>query len=92
MGSEKEKVGEVTVAGRKVPVYYEGKSGEMVVPSNVEKEIVLDFVGRTLALPVTSVIIVAGGFYRDIRVTYEKIGGFIENEINSIKEATDFQK
>lgn len=87
----KQKTGEITIAGRRVPVYYEDQSGKMVVPSDVEREIVLDFVGRALATPVTAVTIVAMGAYRDIRVTYEKARGFVENEINAIREAVDAQ-
>lgn len=86
-----QKTGEIIVAGRRVPVYYEDKSGKMVVPSDVEREIVLDFLGRALATPVTAVTIVAMGAYRDIRVTYEKARGFVKNEINAIREAVDAQ-
>lgn len=88
----KHKTGEITIAGRRVPVYYEDQSGKMVVPSDVEREIVLDFVGRALATPVTAVTIVAMGAYRDIRVTYAKASGFIETEILAITEAINNQK
>jgi len=87
----RQRTGEITVAGRTVPVYYEDKSGKMVVPSEVEREIVLDFLGRALATPVTAVTIVAMGAYRDIRVTYEKASGFVQNEINAIREAVNNQ-
>lgn len=87
----KQKTGEITIAGRRVPVYYEDQSGKMVVPSDVEREIVLDFVGRALATPVTAVTIIAMGAYRDIRVTYEKANGFVKNEILAIREAVNNQ-
>jgi hypothetical protein len=86
-----EKAGEITIAGKRVPVYYEDKSGKMVVPGDFEREIVLDFVGRALATPVTAVTIVVMGAYRDIRVTYEKARGFVETELLAIREAGDVQ-
>jgi hypothetical protein len=87
----KQKTGEITIAGRRVPVYYEDESGKMVVPSDVEREIVLDILGRALATPVTAVTIVAMGAYRDIRMTYAKASGFIKTEIIAIREAVDVQ-
>jgi hypothetical protein len=87
----KQKTGEITIAGRRVPVYYEDKSGKMVVLSDDERELVLHFLGRALATPVTAVTIVAMGAYRDILVTYEKARGFVNNEINAIREAVDAQ-
>lgn len=67
----RERVSDIIVSGKRVPVYME--NNQMTVPSNFEREIVLDFVGRALATPVTGLTIVCGGAIRDIVITYESV-------------------
>jgi len=78
------KVGEISVAGKTVPVYAEGKNGQLFVPSQIEREVILDFLGRALATPVTAITIVGGGAWRDIRLTYARVTQDIDVEVYRI--------
>jgi hypothetical protein len=82
----------IVVAGKGVPVNYEDARGKTIIPGSVEREIVLGFVGRALATPVTAVTLVVGGAWYDIRVTYEKVIGDIDVEVNRIKSETEVRK
>lgn len=83
---------QIPVAGKRVPVYYENDRGDMIIPKSVEREIVLNFVGRALATPVTAVTIIIGGALHDIRVTYENVVGDLDVEVNRIKGETEVRK
>ncbi len=76
---------EIIVAGRRVPVYYENSSGAKVIPSSIERELVLNFIGRTLATPVTGLTIICGGAARDVVVTYQSVIENINTAICGIK-------
>ncbi len=83
---------QIFVAGKRVPVYYENDRGDMIIPKSVEREIVLNFVGRALATPVTALIVITGGALRDIRMTYEEVVGDIDVEVSRIKAETEVRK
>lgn len=82
----------IVIAGKRVPVHYENDRGNMIIPNSVEREIVLGFVGRALATPVTAVTLVVGGAWYDIHVTYERVLGDINVEVNRIKAETEVRK
>ncbi|MCT7984433.1 hypothetical protein NG796_14120 [Laspinema sp. A4] len=82
----------ITVAGKSVPVYYENERGEIVIPSDIERKIVLGFVGRALATPVTAVTIVIGEAWRDIRLTYERVVQDIDVEVSRTKIEAENRK
>jgi hypothetical protein len=52
-------------------IRYENPQGGTIFPYNVdyERDIVLGFIGRTLAFPVTAVTVIIGSAYRDIVIT-----------------------
>jgi len=87
-----QRVGEIVVAGRSIPVYSEGNSGQTFVPSNIEREIVLDFIGRALATPVTAITIVGGGALRDIRLTYERVVQDIDSEVYRVRAEGELRR
>ena len=58
----------VWIGGKAVPVRYENESGRAIIPSNVERDIALGFIGSALFFPVTGLVIVIGRGIRDIRI------------------------
>jgi hypothetical protein len=87
-----QRVGEIVVAGRRVPIYFESSNGQIVVPSNIERKIVLDFLGQALATPVTAITIVGGSALRDIRLTFESVVQDIDSEVYRIRAEAEIRK
>ncbi|NES20303.1 MAG: hypothetical protein F6K41_15570 [Symploca sp. SIO3E6] len=87
-----QKFGEISVAGKTVPIYAKGQNGQMFVPNEIAREIVLDFLGRAIATPVTAITIVVGGAWRDIRLTYETVAQDIDVEVHRIRMETELRK
>jgi|JFJP01.1.fsa_nt_gi hypothetical protein len=87
-----QRTGEIVVAGISVPVYFESSNGQMFVPSNIEREIILDFLGQALSTPVTAITIVGGGALRDIRLTFERVIQDIDSEVYRIRAEAEIRK
>ncbi|MFB2974425.1 hypothetical protein ACE1CD_36325 [Aerosakkonema sp. BLCC-F183] len=75
----------ISIAGKSVPVYFKDQNGIIVVPSEVERDIVLGFIGRALATPVTAIVIVLGSGFREIRLTYQLLAEAIHTELYEIQ-------
>ncbi|MCL1464569.1 hypothetical protein [Argonema galeatum] len=75
----------IRIAGKTVPVYFKDQNGTIVVPSEVERDIVLGLIGRALASPVTALVIVLGSGFRDIRLNYQLLAEFIHTEAYEIE-------
>ncbi|MBD2184235.1 hypothetical protein [Aerosakkonema funiforme] len=75
----------ISIAGKNVPVYFKDQNGIIVVPSEVERDIVLGFIGRALATPVTAIVIVLGSGFREIRLTYQLLAEAIHTELYEIQ-------
>ncbi len=76
---------EVPINGKLVPVHYENENGRAIVPSQVERDIALSFIGSVLFIPVTAITIIVGRGCRDMRIAYE---GFLEDgniEVHKIR-------
>ncbi|WP_377473545.1 MAG: hypothetical protein P2A85_15415 [Microcoleus anatoxicus] len=74
---------QVWINGTAVPVRYENESGKAIIPSNVERDIALGFIGSALFVPVTGLVIVIGRGVRDIRFAYEDVAQGIKTGVNS---------
>jgi len=72
----------VWIGGKAVPVRYENESGRAIIPSNVERDIALSFIGSALFSPVTGLVIVIGRGVRDIRLSFEDIVQDIQTEVH----------
>ncbi|MEG4498927.1 hypothetical protein QUB05_17495 [Microcoleus sp. F10-C6] len=72
----------VWINGKAVPVRYENEGGKAILPSSVERDIALSFIGSALFSPVTGLVIVIGRGVRDIRLTYEDIVQDIKSEVH----------
>lgn len=72
---------QVWINGKSVPVSYEHESGR-IIPSNVERDIALGFIGSTLFVPVTGLVIVIGRGVRDIRIAYEDLAQGTKTEVD----------
>jgi hypothetical protein len=72
----------VWIGGKAVPVRYENESGRAIIPSNVERDIALGFIGSALFFPVTGLVIVIGRGMRDIRIAYEECVQDIQTELH----------
>ena len=51
------------IDGKKVPVYFENEQGQLIFPSQIEKEISLVFLENTLETPVRSIKIIVGNLF-----------------------------
>lgn len=69
---EEKKSIEIFINGQRVPIYFEDEEGKLIVPSQIEKEITIDFLDNALENPVKAVTIVVGNMIRDIRLTTEE--------------------
>jgi hypothetical protein len=73
----------VWIGGKAVPVRYESEGGRAIIPSNVERDIALSFIGSALFSPVTGLVIVIGRGYRDIRFAYVDFAQDLKTGVNS---------
>lgn len=73
---------QVWINGKAVPVRYENEGGRAIIPSNVERDIALSFIGSALFSPVTGLVIVIGRGVRDIRLSCEDIVQDIKTEVH----------
>ncbi len=73
---------QVWIGGKAVPVSYENEHGRAIVPSNVERDIALSFIGSALFVPVTGLVIIIGRGVRDIRFAYEECVQDIKTGVN----------
>jgi hypothetical protein len=67
----------VWIGGKAVPVRYESEGGRAIIPSNVERDIALSFIGSALFSPVT------GRGYRDIRFAYADFAQDLKTGVKS---------
>lgn len=74
---------QVWINGKSVPVRYENDSGRAIIPSNVERDIALGFIGSALFVPVTGLVIVIGRGMRDIRFAYSDFAQDMKTGVNS---------
>lgn len=73
---------QVWINGKAVPLRYENENGRAIIPSNVERDIALGFIGSALFSPVSGLVIVIGRGVRDIRVAYEECVQDIQTELH----------
>jgi hypothetical protein len=73
---------QVWINGKSVPVHYENENGRAIIPSNVERDIALGYIGSALFVPVTGLVIVIGRGMRDIRIAYEDLAQDIKTEVD----------
>lgn len=89
---EEQKSIEIFINGQRVPIYFEDERGKLIVPSQIEKEITLDFLGDSLENPVKAVTIIVGNMSRDIRLTTEVLHRGFNHKFNNIKMEDNKQK
>lgn len=88
---EEQKSIEIFINGKRVPIYFEDESENLIVPSQIEKEITLDFLGNSLENPVKAVTIIVGNMSRNIRLTTEVLQRGFHHKFN-IKMEENQQK
>ena len=92
MNMDKQDSVKISIAGKNVPVYFKDQNGTIVVPSEVERDIVLSFIGRALATPVTAIVIVVGSGFREIRLSYQLLAEVIHTELYEIQVQAEVER
>jgi transcriptional regulator with XRE-family HTH domain len=89
---EEQKSIEILINGQKVPIYFENEVGKLIDPSQIEKEITVNFLENALENPVKRVTIVVGDMNRDIRLTTEETHRGFNNQVHKIRAEEDKQR
>lgn len=89
---EEQKSIEIFINGQRVPIYFEDEEGKLIVPSQIEKEITIDFLDNALENPVKAVTIVVGNMIRDIRLTTEESYRGFNHKVYKIRLEEDKQR
>ncbi|NES20305.1 MAG: hypothetical protein F6K41_15580 [Symploca sp. SIO3E6] len=89
---EKQKSSEILIKGKKIPVYFEDEQGQLILPSQIEKEISLIFLENTLENPVKSIKIVIGNLLRKIDLIPEESQGLFNNKTYQVRAKEENQR
>jgi len=89
---EKQKSSEIVIKDKKVPVYFEDEQGQLILPSQIEKEISLIFLENTLETPVKSIKIVVSNLLRKIDLIPEESQGLFNNKTYQVRAKEENQR
>ena len=89
---EQQKSVEVSINGQKIPIHFEDEEGKLILPSQTDKEIVIDLLKKCLDIPVTSVKITVGTMRRDIDLTLKELPSRLNNKFHEIKAEGNNQR
>lgn len=89
---QQQKYSEIFIKGKRIPVYFENEGGKLMIPSQIEKEIAINFLENALDNPVKSIKIVVGNMLRELHLTMEETGGFFKSETYKIRVEEENQR